>query len=138
MNFTLSIDLRVPWTTKNVAPVVTPQLTGTRMQSRNPTMWYDRINDKVYWYGGEPYYKDKNNFPTAWGFTPDRIGSVGWESKYTAGIGKISEQEESFSGFTELCGSAYAFTTTAYYALGGYIAYANDPAVAGIGGYRPG
>ncbi|CAG8954259.1 hypothetical protein HYFRA_00005879 [Hymenoscyphus fraxineus] len=84
-------------------------------------MWYDSINDWVYWYGGEPYAENKANFPTVWGFPIENEGNFKW----------------SFSGFTELCSSAYATTATAYYSLGGYTSYANDPAVTGIGGYRP-
>lgn len=47
VNFTLSYDLRTSWTTSDVAPIITPQITGTRMQARNPTMWYDQINNEL-------------------------------------------------------------------------------------------
>lgn len=98
-------------------------------------MWYDGISNTVYWYGGAPYYD--NIQPAVWGFTPNDQGSVTWTTKYTAGIGQPSTGSNTFSGFTEPAGTLWVSSPTTYYSLGGYVTAQNDPALSGLGNYRP-
>lgn len=99
------------------------------MLVRDASMFYDKISNMVYFYGGYPYQADFR--PSVWGFTPND-GAVSWQKIYDIGIGHATTGS-TFPGFTFTTGSLWTSTPTAYYGLGGYIIGYADPAIAGLG-----
>lgn len=129
----MAIDLSKSWTTSDVEPVVSYHTNGYNMLTRGPSLWHDPINNKVFWYGGWPYY---NIQPSVWSFTPGSDGVVDWGNQYSAGINALSNGTSSFNHLTSLAGALSVQTSDKFYSLGGYMASTNDPAESKLGNFQ--